>query len=100
MARFVLQPSTPETGFSFLGLLIVIALISLAAMLVIPPIVESAERRGAATPSDAPRMVPESVDFAAIGGVTVELRQVNVATKRLVFVVRGAEVTGFPQGCL
>ncbi len=38
------------------------------------------------------------MDFAAIGGVTVELRQVNVATKRLVFVVRGAEVTGFPQG--
>ncbi len=94
------QPSTPATGLTFLGLLVMIALISLVAMLVIPPIVESAARRDAATPSGAPRMVPASVDFVAIGGVTVALRQVNVATKRLVFVVRGAEVTGFPQGCL
>ncbi len=98
MTHRTLQPSTPETGLTFLGLLIIIALISLAAMLVIPPIVESAARRDAATPSSALRMVPASVDFAAIGGVTVELRQVDVETKRFVFVVRGAEVTGFPQG--
>ncbi len=80
MTHHTLQPSTPETGFSFLGLLIMVALISLVAMLVIPPIVESAEQRDAATPSGAPRMVPASVDFAAIGGVTVALRQVDVAT--------------------
>ncbi len=98
MTYHTLQPATPKTGLPFLGLLVMIALIGLAAMLVIPPIVESAERRDAATPSRAPRMVPASVDFAAIGGVTVELRQVDVDTKRFVFVVRGAEVTGFPQG--
>ena len=98
MTHRTLQPSTPATGFPFLGLLGMIALLSLAAMLVTPPIVASAERRDAATPSGAPRMVPASVDFAAIGGVTVTLRQVDVDTKRFVFVVRGAEVTGFPQG--
>ncbi len=100
MTYHTLQPSMPERGLTFLGLLVMIALISLAAMLVIPPIVESAARRDTATPSGAPRMVPASVDFAAIGGVTVVLRQVDVETKRFVFVVRGAEVTGFPRGCL
>ncbi len=95
MTHHTLQPATPKTGFPFLGLL---ALSGLLAMLVIPPIVASAARRDAATPSGAPRMVPASVDFAAIGGVTVELRQVDVETKRFVFVVRGAEVTGFSQG--
>ncbi len=95
MTYHTLQPSTPATGFPFLGLLV---MSSLVAMLVIPPIVASAAQRDAATPSSAPRMVPASVDFAAIGGVTVVLRQVDVETKRFVFVVRGAEVTGFPQG--
>ncbi len=98
MTHHTLQPSTPATGFPFLGILVIIALISLVAMPVLPPIVTRAERRDAATPSRAPRMVPASVDFAAIGGVTVVLRQVDVETKRFVFVVRGAEVTGFPQG--
>ena len=98
MTYHTLQPSTPKTGFPFLSLLVMIALSSLVVMLVIPPIVASAAQRDAATPSGAPRMVPASVDFAAIGGVTVELRQVDVETKRFVFVVRGAEVTGFPQG--
>ncbi len=95
MTHRTLQPSTPATGLTFLGLLV---MSSLAALLVIPSIVASAERRDAATPSGAPRMVPASVDFAAIGGVTVVLQQVDVDTKRFVFVVRGAEMTGFPQG--
>lgn len=93
-----LRPCTRERGFTFLGVVILIAVISWVALLVIPYIVRGAGHRMVPTPLASPHMVPESVVFTALGGVTVALREVDVETKRFVFVVRGADVTGIPQG--
>ena len=43
-------------------------------------------------------MRPEMARFTALGGVEVVLQEALPANKRLVFVVRGTELTGIPRG--
>lgn len=43
-------------------------------------------------------MISHVAQFTALGGVEVVLQEALPATKRLVFVVRGSELTGIPQG--
>jgi hypothetical protein len=43
-------------------------------------------------------MVPDVARFTALGGVEIVLQEALSPSQRLVFVVRGAELTGIPRG--